>query len=295
MFDLPFLNREAVVSTLVASAPRVLAALAVLLVFWGLVRLTRPSLRRMLTTAGFQPALIRLLVDNLYTATLLIVGLIMAASQLGLNVGAALAGLGVAGIAVGFAAQETVANMIAGFLIFWDRPFKVGDFLTTQDRYGEVTEITMRTTRLRTLDHTYVVIPNRQIIGDMLVNHSMYGKTRVNVAIGIAYRERVAEAREVLLAAARGVEGVAADPPPTVVTTGLGASSVDLAVRVWVEDAAQEMPVMQRVLEAGKAALDEAEIEIPFPHLQVFLDDVKPPVWDRASAWRAAAGGAGSR
>lgn len=94
----------------------------------------------------------------------------MAASQLGVNIGAALAGLGVVGIAVGFAAQETIANMIAGFLIFWDRPFKVGDFITTEEKYGEVREITMRTTRIRTMENTYVVIPNKQIIGDTLVN-----------------------------------------------------------------------------------------------------------------------------
>ncbi|HTK55371.1 MAG TPA: mechanosensitive ion channel domain-containing protein [Gemmatimonadales bacterium] len=138
---------------------------------------------------------------------------VMAASQLGINVGAALAGIGVVGIAMGFAAQETIANMIAGFLIFWDRPFKVGDFITTEEQYGEVREITMRTTRIRTMENTYVVIPNKQIIGDMLVNHSLYGEVRVNVPVGIAYREKIAEARRVLLPAARGVAGVLGDPP----------------------------------------------------------------------------------
>lgn len=95
--------------------------------------------------------------------------------------------------------SETVANTIAGFLIFWDRPFKIGDYITTQSLYGEVREITLRTTRIRTNDNTFVVIPNKQVIGDTLVNHSMYGATRVVVEIGIAYKEKIAESARTLL------------------------------------------------------------------------------------------------
>jgi small conductance mechanosensitive channel len=217
----------------------------------------------------------------------------MAASQLGVNIGAALAGLGVVGIAVGFAAQETIANMIAGFLIFWDRPFKVGDFITTEERYGEVREITMRTTRIRTMENTYVVIPNKQIIGDTLVNHSLYGEVRVNVPVGIAYKERIADARRVLLPVAQAIPGVLAVPPTEVVATALGESSVHLEVRVWTDDPALERRLFFQVLEASKAALDEAGIQIPFPHLQLLLDDVSDRVWAGASRMRAVAGGAG--
>ncbi|HXI21214.1 MAG TPA: mechanosensitive ion channel family protein [Gemmatimonadales bacterium] len=280
---LPLPSADAVWDYVLRTAPKVLAAVLVYLAFWFLLRVTQPALRRILARAQFEPALVRLLVDNVYKAVLLLVGLLMAASQLGINVAAALAGIGVAGVAVGFAAQETVANMIAGFLIFWDRPFKVGDYVTTQDRYGKVAEITMRTTRIRTLENTYVVIPNKQIIGDMLVNHSMYGVTRVNVPVGIAYKEKVAEARRVLLGAAAAVEGVIPDPAPTVVATELGDSSVNLLLRVWVADAAEERPVFYRVLEAAKLALDAADIEIPFPHLQLFLEDVQERVWGEAA------------
>jgi small-conductance mechanosensitive channel len=235
----------------------------------------RPLLRSALTRAHFAGALIDLIVDGLFKGTLVVIALVTAASQLGINVTAALAGLGVAGIAVGFAAQETVANMIAGFLVFWDRPFKIGDYITTQDKYGRVQEITMRTTRIRTMENTFVVIPNKQVIGDLLVNHSMYGELRVNVAIGIAYKERIAEARAVLLPAIAQVPGVLATPQPDVVALELGNSSVNLQARVWIADAAQERPVSFEVLEACKVALDEAGIEIPFPHLQLFIEDVR--------------------
>lgn len=260
---------------LLLAIPRIVAAMAVLLVFWIVLRLTRPLLRRTLARARIADALSDLLVDGLYKGTLGVIALVTAASQLGINVAAALAGLGVAGIAVGFAAQETVANMIAGFLVFWDRPFTIGDYITTQDKYGRVQEITMRTTRIRTMENTYVVIPNKQVIGDLLVNHSMYGELRVNVAIGIAYKERIDEARAVLLPAIEQVPGVLAAPAPDVVALELGSSSMNLHARVWIADAAQERPVSYAVLEACKVALDQAGIEIPFPHLQLVVEDVR--------------------
>jgi small conductance mechanosensitive channel len=290
---IPLPSRVQITAFLLAAVPRIVAGILVLLVFWAILRLTRPALRGILHRAHFAPALINLLVDGLYKGTLLLLGAVMAVSQLGVNVGAALAGLGVVGIAVGFAAQETIANMIAGFLIFWDRPFKVGDFITTEEKYGEVREITMRTTRIRTMENTYVVIPNKQIIGDTLVNHSMYGEVRVNVPVGIAYKEQIADARRVLLPVAQRIPGVVTSPGPEVVATALGASSVDLEVRVWTDDPALERRLHLQVLEASKSALDEAGIQIPFPHLQLFVDDVSERVWAGASRLRALAGGAG--
>ena len=263
--------------------PRVLAAFFVLLLFWVALKLTRPALRGVLNRAHFAPALVHLLVDGLYKGMVVVLAAVMAASQVGINVGAALAGIGVVGIAVGFAAQETIANMIAGFLIFWDRPFKVGDFITTQEKYGEVREITMRTTRIRTMENTYVVIPNKQIIGDMLVNHSLYGAVRVNVPVGIAYKERIAEARDVLLPAARSVAGVLETPAPQVVVCELGDSSVNLEVRVWTDDPAHERRLLFEVLEASKTALDSAGIQIPFPHLQLLVEGVSDGVWASAA------------
>ncbi|MEP6991683.1 MAG: mechanosensitive ion channel family protein [bacterium] len=271
-------------AALLVIAPKVVAALVVVLFFWVVLRITRQPFRAALRRAHFADGLTKLLVDGLYRGILVLLGLVMAASQLGINVSALLAGVGVASIALGFAAQETVANMISGFLIFWDRPFQIGDYITTQTRYGEVREITLRTTRIRTNDNTFVVIPNRQIIGDTLVNHSMYGETRVIIRVGIAYRERIAHAREVLLAAAARVDGVMKAPAPDVVTDALGDSSVNLLVRVWIDNASLEKPIGYRVLEACKVALDEAGIQIPFPHRQLIIEHVEDRVWTGAAA-----------
>ena len=148
--------------------------------------------------------------------------------------------------------------------------------------------ITLRTTRIRTNQNTYVVIPNKNIIDEVLVNHSKHGETRIDVPVGIAYKEDIDAARTVLLEAVAKLDDVAADPAPAIAVTALGSSSVDLEVRVWIHDAGREKPTYVAVMEASKKALDAAGIEIPYPHLQLFVEQVEDRVWQRAEALRAA-------
>lgn len=267
--------------------PRIIAALIILFAFWLLFAVTRGPLKAVLERAGLHGTLVRMIVDNVYRFAVFIFGLVMAADQVGINVGAALAGLGVAGIAVGFAAQDTLANIIAGFLIFLDRPFSVGEWVHVAGQYGQVSSITMRTTRIRTNNNTYVVIPNKKIIDEVLVNHSKHGETRVAVPVGIAYKEHVPSAREVILNAIREIDGVLQQPLPDVVVTELGGSSVNLDVRVWIGDAGRERPVYFQVMETSKLALDAAGIEIPYPHLQLFVENVEERVWQSAARFAA--------
>jgi small conductance mechanosensitive channel len=262
--------------------PDVLGALAVLFGFWLLFRLTRGPMRFVLEKANIHKNLIDLLIDNVYKVILIIFAVVMASSQLGFNVGAMLAGLGVAGIAIGFAAQDSLANSIAGFLIFWDKPFEVGDLIRVAGEYGQVMEITLRSTRIRTLNNTYVVLPNKGVIDQVLVNHSKHGETRIEVPVGIAYKEHIPDARKVILDRVHGLEGVLPEPAPDVVVKQLGASSVDLIVRVWIENAQYEMPVYYRVMEASKLALDAAGIQIPYHHLQLFIESVDDKIWEKA-------------
>jgi len=290
---LDYLDLGVLLTEVVGYLPAVFAALLMLGVFYLLYRLTRIPLRVVLLRAGLQEALVTTLVDSFYRLTVLTFACVMAADQLGINVGAALAGLGVAGIAVGFAAQDSLANIIAGFTIFMDKPFEVGDWVNVADKSGQVSRITMRSTRIRTRNNTYVVIPNKLIIDEVLVNHSKHGATRVDVSVGIAYREYIPQAREVLAQAAATVEGVLAKPAPEVAVVGLGGSSVDLEVRVWIDQAPQQEPIASRVVEAGKLALDAAGIQIPFPHLQLFVDDVEDRVWNKAALLPSMARGNG--
>lgn len=278
------LDVSQLVTQTVALVPLAVVALVILGAFWLVYRVTRIPAKMVLERAGLHTILVTMLVDSVYRGVLLIFALVMAADQIGINVGAALTGLGVAGLAVGFAAQETLSNIIAGFLIFIDKPFTVDDWVKVGGQYGRVSKITMRSTRIRTNNNTYVVIPNRTIINEILVNHTKHGQTRVDIPVGIAYKEYIPAARDVLLRAVSGLQGTAATPPPEVVVTELGGSSVNLEVRVWIDDAASEDPVYYRAMEASKIALDDAGIQIPYPHLQLFVDNVEDPVWEKAAA-----------
>ena len=277
--------------TIVHLIPDVLAAAVVLAAFYVAFRLSRRPLRLVFQRAGMHQKLVELLVDSIYRYGLMAIALVMAASQLGINVGAAIAGLGVAGIAVGFAAQDSLANVISGIIVFLDKPFIVGDWITVEGEYGEVTNITLRSTRIRTPRNSYVVIPNKRIIDTVLENHSKHGRLRVDIPIGIAYKEDVGDARKVLLEAMKEVPGVLDDPAPDVVVDALGSSSVDLKVRVWISSAERRQATSYSVVEKSKLALDDAGIEIPFPHLQLFLDTVEDSVWQGAKELTALPGG----
>jgi len=268
------------------AVPQVVAALLIMFAFWLGYRLSRRPLAAALQRTGLEAKLVELLVGNIYRYALMIFALVMGLAQLGINVGAALAGIGVAGVAIGLAAQDSLANSIAGFMIFWDKPFVVGDWITAEGQYGRVVDITLRTTRIRTPRNTYVIVPNKRIIDAVLENYSKHGAMRVDVPIGIAYKEDVAAAREILLAAVAGIEHVNREPAPDVVVEELGGSSVDLLVRVWIDDGDAQQGTRFAVIEAGKVALDAAGIQIPFPHLQLFWDDVQPRVVDRLRVLR---------
>jgi small conductance mechanosensitive channel len=289
------IDLERLLNSAVDAIPQVLAAVAIMFAFWLGFRLSRRPLSATLRRTGIEEKLVGLLVNNIYRYGLMAFGLVMSLAQLGINVGAALAGIGVAGIAIGLAAQDSLANSIAGFMIFWDKPFEVGDWVTTEGEYGQITDITLRSTRIRTPRNTYVVVPNKRIIDAVLENFTKHGDIRIDVSVGIAYKEDIAAARAAILKAVGELESVADDPAPDVVVQALGNSSVDLLARVWISDGKEYQATRYAVIEACKYALNAAGIEIPFPHLQLFWDDVDPRVVERLRALkddRRDAGGA---
>ena len=281
------LDFDYIVNSVITFLPDLLAALIILFVFWLGYRLSRKPLQLILQRAGFHDNLIKLLVENIYKSVILFFSIVMAGGQIGINVGAMLAGFGVAGIAIGFAAQDSLANTIAGFLIFWDKPFEVGDWITVSGQYGQASRITLRSTRIKTLNNTYVVIPNKSVIDEVLINHSKHGATRIEIPVGIAYKENIPEAKGVILERMGKIEHILKDPAPDVVVTQLGASSVDMLVRVWIGDARDEKPVFFKVMEESKMALDAAGIEIPYHHLQLFIEKVEDRVWEKAQQFRS--------
>ena len=249
-----------------------LPAVLVGVAFWVLYRVVQGLLRRTLQRARRVDAGVQQLILRFTRITLLAIAAISVLAELGIAVAPFIAGLGIAGIALGFAAQDTVQNLIAGVTILLDRPFAVGDNIELHDTFGTVEEITLRTTRVRTLDNEMAILPNSVVISEKVTNHSMLRALRVVVPFGIAYKEDPREARRVVLATTEGDGRLHPDYDPQVVVTGLGASSVDMALRVHLRDPQLEVPIRFEYTERVFEALRAAGIEIPFPHLQLFID-----------------------
>ncbi|WP_152204990.1 mechanosensitive ion channel family protein [Marinobacter changyiensis] len=227
---------------------------------------------------GMDPS-IRQLVENLLLVLAGTLAVVTVLAQFGFDVLSIIAGLGIVGIAVGFAAQSTLANFIAGITLLIERPFHIGDWVTINGQDGKVIKIALRTTWLRTRDNIFTMIPNDSVASSDIVNYSAEGVTRLNIPVGIAYKESVKAAREVLMPVLLGHPEVlqGAGMEPRVMLTSLGDSSMNLEVKVWITpDNLDVQPrIMADILEQIKEVLDAAGIEIPFPHLQLFIDDAK--------------------
>lgn len=255
--------------------PKLISALLILLLLYGVYRFVESVLSQILTRnrrvdAGLQG----LLMKTYRVATLAFIA-VMVLGELGFNVTALLAGLSIAGIAVGFAARDTLENFISGVTILTDRPFNVGDKIEMEDVYGTVEEITLRSTRIRTQNNVMMVLPNVDMIKKRLLNHSMFGTVRVEIPFGIAYKEYPSEAREVVMALTEGDDRLHPNYPPSIVVTELNDSSVDMVLRLYLRDPDLEVPIRFEYVEKIREALRHADIEIPFPHRQLFLDEAK--------------------
>lgn len=199
---------------------------------------------------------------------------VLVLSQLGINVAALVAGLGIAGLALGFAAKDSLENFIAGITILLDRPFSVGDWITLDDHYGKVVSVSLRTTRIQTPNNQIIVFPSVHMVTKAVVNHTSGGPLRVDVPFGIAYKESVDAAREVVMALIEGGDPrLAAGAEHRIVTTKLNDSSVDLELRIFVTDPSFALAFQVELTERIRKALGAAGIEIPFPHLQLFIDE----------------------
>lgn len=244
--------------------PSVLAAFLVLVAFVILHRVLGSLLRQVMSRTRADPAA-QEIAGRLTKYFILGLGVLAAVSQLGVQVGSLLAGLGILGLAVGLAAQDSLSNLVAGLTILWDRPFRIGDNVTISETFGKVQQIGLRTTRIRTVEQLDAILPNKEIINEKIVNHTLNPMMRLGVSLSIAYREDTREARRVLLEAVRGHELILDRPEPKVVVTALADSGVELELRVWLRDPFTEREATFAMLETAKIALDEAGIEIPFP------------------------------
>lgn len=196
-----------------------------------------------------------------------------------IDVTAWLASAGIIGIAIGFAAQDTLANVIAGIVILADRPYRVGDFIVLeqdQTLRGKVTRIGLRSTRIQTLDNVEITVPNAEIGKSKIINE-VGGPSvlqRIQAPVSVAYGSDVDQVVAVLQACPEGLADVCVSPPTEARFTGFGASGLDFTLLVWIREPAKRDVILSNLNKRIYEALNGADIEIPFDKRDVYIKEM---------------------
>lgn len=248
----------------VASALAIII-LAIIIAGWA-KRATSKALDR----ANIDPTLGKFF-SNVARYVILIIAGVSVLGQFGVNVASIAAILAAAGFAVGLALQGSLQNFAAGVMLLIFRPFGVGDVVDTAGEKGKIFEISLFTTQMDTPDNRRIIIPNGEIFGSTIENVTFHDTRRVDVSVGTDYPASLDETREVLVAAAESVEGRLEDKDIVVYLDSLGDSCINWSVRVWAKTS-DYWDVRERLTQAVKDHLDEAEIGIPYPQMDIHMD-----------------------
>lgn len=259
---------EIIGTTMAVVVANLIVAILIFAAFYVLWKLldwiSRPVIRRARldeTTASF--------VQTILKYTILAFGLIQALDAVGIDTAAVIASLGIAGLTIGFAARDALSNIISGLFIFWDRPFVLGDLIEVEGNYGKVDKITLRSTRVVTVDGKMLAIPNSTMVNTTVASYTNFPNLRLDVEVTIGVAEDVDRVREILLGLVRGNPDYLAEPPPQVVVTQLNDYNVALEVRAWLKDERQHIPKRFALREAIFETLTAAGVDMPFETLQL--------------------------
>ncbi|HDM77662.1 MAG TPA: mechanosensitive ion channel family protein [Deltaproteobacteria bacterium] len=218
------------------------------------------------------------LVDKFSAAIIYTLAVVMALDFLGVNVMPFIAGAGVASLAIGFAAKDTLSNLIAGVLLLIDRPFEVGDRIEVwsapknASTWGDVLDIGLRATKIRTTDNIIIIIPNNEIMTRDIINYTTISEEiRVRIPIGVAYESDIDRAKKVILDIIGEMDWTSSHRPPRVVVRNLGDFFVELQARVWIKDARRRMDTIDYVVDRVKEAFERNGIEIPYPKREIYM------------------------
>jgi len=247
----------------------VFKALVILVLGYGLSKLAGSITQRAVGSKVNQHVgqISRKIVSYVIVAVALVTAL-----DLFIEVSTLIAAAGIAGIAIGMAAQRSVSNIISGLFLLADQPFEVGDAVDVGGNAGVVLDISLFSTRLRTFDNKYLRIPNDSVANAKIINFSYYAIRRLDISVGVAYKSDVGSAVDVLQDVIEGSSSVLAEPEPLVLVSGFGDSSIDMVARVWVQTS-DIFTARTELIMSIKLALEEAGIEIPFPYRTLTFDE----------------------
>lgn len=218
-------------------------------------------------------ASIEQLLKNILTVLILIFGLASVMAQFGFDIVSLVAGLGIVGLAVGFAAQSTLANFIAGITILIDQAFQVGDWININNVEGRVVIISLRTTHILTRDNITVIVPNATVASSEVTNLTSKNFIRFDIRVRISLEGDIDTARSEILKVLSDTDVVLSRPETSATITEIGESGIFFIVRFWVKPASvARMPkIKEDLTENIKRAFDTAGIMTPYPHIRLVM------------------------
>ena len=244
-------------------------AFAIIILFAGYVAAKSLSglIRNVMEKRELDPALANF-TENLVNAAVIVFAVVAALNRLGIQTTSLVAIIGAAGLAIGLALKDTLGNFAAGVMILLFKQFRSGDFIEAAGILGIVETLGIFSTQLRTADNKTIFVPNGKLIGDNIINYSMKGTRRLDLVIGVSYKADLARTKKILEDILTSDERVLSDPAPTIGVLALADSSVNFAVRPWVDNS-NYWPLHFDLHETIKKRFDEAGIGIPFPQRDV--------------------------
>lgn len=198
-------------------------------------------------------------------------------NEFGFKLSHLLGAAGIITIALGFASQTSMSNIISGLFLIAEKPFEVNDVITVGEATGVVLSIDILSIKLRTFDNRYIRIPNETIIKSEVTNITRFPIRRVDLNVGVAYKEDIGKVRSILLDIAKKHPLVLNEPEPLIIFNGFGNSSIDFLFGVWAVKA-DWLAVKNNIAEEVKKRFDAEGIEIPFPHLSLYSGSITDPI-----------------
>ncbi len=251
---------------------RLLIALAIFVIGRWVAKWLTNNVRKLLNYREVDETLVAFLAN--FTYSILLTAVILASlDELGLPVTSLVAVVGAAGLAVGLALKDSLANFAAGVMLVAFRPFTKGDFVEVAGISGSVNEVRIFSTILTTGDNKLIIIPNGQVAAGTITNYTAMDRRRIDLVIGVSYSDDLKLVREILERVCSQHPDVLEDPQPTIMILDLGASSVDFAVRPWSKTT-EYWRVRSDLLENAKYELEKAGCSIPFPQTDLHVHTV---------------------
>lgn len=265
LLDIP-LALEALLVDFLRMLPGLIAALVIFLVGLLLTFLITRALRIALQRRDIKPEAASVVVKITYISLITLI-LVISLQQIGFNLTAFLAGLGIVGFTVGFALQDVSKNFVAGLLLLLQQPFKIGETVEVVGFTGEILEIDLRASRMRDLDGRIVLIPNADVFTSPIINYSQAKLRRIEILIGIASESDLDLTRQTALEAVKGIAGFVDDPAPNVIFQRFGEYAIELGVYFWINtEVNNPLRAKDAAIQVVNAAFLENKIEMPTPY-----------------------------